>query len=216
MTPSWRWHDHGNDSPSDMVWVDGLDLPFANLLDVNFFEDYERDGSHIVPLTRQTEDSHQRWGRNLRPSWERFNNPLISPLVNYRWKDSRDTLHALRGEVGSPFDGIIMQYVNPLTGGPTLPTIASSLQLLRKGEHTKAHRHTSSTIYHAAEGGGRTIINGQSIDWVEGDTFVLPSWAWHEHESISGEAVLFSYSDRPVIDCFGWYREESNPLGWQS
>ncbi|MYD78070.1 MAG: cupin domain-containing protein, partial [Gammaproteobacteria bacterium] len=25
ITPSWTWHDHGNDSTEPMVWLDGLD-----------------------------------------------------------------------------------------------------------------------------------------------------------------------------------------------
>jgi gentisate 1,2-dioxygenase len=216
MTPSWRWHDHGNDSASDMIWLDGLDVPFVNILDANFFEDYEVDGSRTIPLGRSADDSHHRWARNMRPTWEESANPAISPIINYRWENARNVLHELRDDAGSPYDGIILQYVNPVTGGPTLPTMSSSLQLLRRGERTKAHRHTSSTIYHVAEGEGETIIGGELFSWQEGDTFVLPSWTWHEHESRNGEAVLFSYTDRPVIDAFGLYREEAHPLGHQS
>jgi gentisate 1,2-dioxygenase len=94
--------------------------------------------------------------------------------------------------------------------------MAAYLQLLRTGEHTKAHRHTSSTVYHVAEGGGYSIIAGQRFDWVEGDTFVVPSWAWHEHVSSGGEAVLFSFSDRPVIEAFGFLREQALAAGHQS
>src|SRR5262249_13215447 len=140
LTPSWTWHDHGNESRRDMVWLDGLDVAFVNLLDANFFEDWEGAGSGPA-LTVPGGDSHQRWGRNLRPSWVSAARPSTAALINYRWADTRDALHAMRDDVGSPYDGIIMQYVDPRTGGPTLPTIVSSLQLLRKGEHTRKHRH---------------------------------------------------------------------------
>jgi gentisate 1,2-dioxygenase len=116
----------------------------------------------------------------------------------------------LRSEPGSPFDGVILDYVNPLTGGPTLPTMAASLQLLRKDERTRAHRHTSSSVYHVAEGRGLSIVGGREFVWEEGDTFVVPSWTWHEHASAGGEAVLFSYNDRPIIDAFGLFREEQS------
>src|SRR5262249_14938342 len=152
----------------------------------NFFEDWEGAGSGPA-LTVPVGDSHQRWGRNLRPSWVSAARTSTAALINYRWADTRDALHAMRDDVGSPYDGIIMQYVDPRTGGPTLPTTVSSLQLLRKGEHTRKHRHTSATVYHVAEGGGRSIIAGGEIAWEEGDTFVLPSWAWHEHESVGGD-----------------------------
>jgi gentisate 1,2-dioxygenase len=93
--------------------------------------------------------------------------------------------------------------------------MAAFLQLLRKDEHTQAHRHTSSTVYHVAEGGGHSIIAGQQFDWVEGDPFVVPSWAWHEHASAGGEAVLFSFTDRPVVEAFGFYREGAHEVGRQ-
>ena len=213
LTPSWCWHDHGNNSDRDMVWLDGLDLAFTNLLDANFFEDWDGPGAS-PPVTVAGGDSHRRWGRNMRPGWTA--GPQERPgLLLYRWAEARDALHGMRDEAGSPYDGIIMQYIDPRDGGPTMPTFASSLQLLRRGEHTMAHRHTSSTVYHVAEGGGRSIIGGQVFDWAEGDTFVLPSWIWHEHESVGGEAVLFSYTDRPIVDTFRWYREEEHPRGRQ-
>src|SRR5438046_9204628 len=36
LTPNWTWHDHGNESPEPMVWLDGLDLPLVNQLDAMF------------------------------------------------------------------------------------------------------------------------------------------------------------------------------------
>ena len=205
LTPSWSWHDHGNETDHDVIWLDGLDVAFINMLDANFFE----DGDDVPPPEAPTGDSHSRWGRNMRPAWQPADRAARNALVLYPWQEARDTLHALRADKGSPFDGIVMQYVNPRTGGPTLPTIASSLQLLRRGEHTRRHRHTSSAVYHVAEGAGRSLVGEQEIAWEEGDTFVVPSWAWHEHESVGGEAVLFTYSDRPIIDAFNWYREEA-------
>lgn len=208
-TPAWKWHDHGNESDQPMAWLDGLDLPFVNLLDANFFEDYAEGDGQMQEINRQLEDSAHRWGRGMRPTWQEPNEPRQSPVLNYRWADCRDNLHALRQEEGSPFDGIIMEYMNPLNGGPTLPTISAYLQLLRKDEHTRSHRHTSSTIYHVAEGGGGSLIGGTEYFWEEGDTFVIPSWIEHEHWSDGGEAVLFSYSDRPILSAFGFYRESA-------
>ena len=37
ITPSWTWHDHGNESSEPMVWLDGLDIPLVGLLDASFF-----------------------------------------------------------------------------------------------------------------------------------------------------------------------------------
>jgi gentisate 1,2-dioxygenase len=102
-----------------------------------------------------------------------------------------------------------MEYANPVTGGHSMPTLALKLQRLAPGQHTEAHRHTSSVVYHIAKGSGFSIIDGKRLDWSKGDTFALPSWALHEHgtESLNDDAVLFSMSDLPVIEAMGLYRE---------
>jgi gentisate 1,2-dioxygenase len=48
-------------------------------------------------------------------------------------------------------------------------------------------------------------------DWEEGDTFTIPYWQWHHHGNRSrNEAVLFAMNDRPVMEAFGFYREEGS------
>ena len=75
------------------------------------------------------------------------------------------------------------------------------LQMLRPGIHTKAHRQVNSAVYHVFEGRGATIIAGVRFDWEQGDIFVIPSWAYHEHlnASKSERAILFSVQDTPVL-----------------
>src|SRR5215471_11014945 len=38
ITPSWTWHDHGHDSDTPMVWLDGLDVQIVKLLSASFAE----------------------------------------------------------------------------------------------------------------------------------------------------------------------------------
>jgi gentisate 1,2-dioxygenase len=40
LTPSWEWHDHGNEGDRPMIWLDGLDLPLWQVLPSNFTEHY--------------------------------------------------------------------------------------------------------------------------------------------------------------------------------
>ena len=216
-TPNWTWHDHGNESDQPMLWLDGLDIPLVTELDAIFFEEWNWEhGAQIQPVSKPSEDAAHRWGSNLRPTYQKPEG-AYSPVLNYRWETCRAALRALRDDAGTPYDGVMLEYINPHTGGPSLPTMAAHLQLLRKDEHTLAHRHTSSTVYHVAEGGGYSIIAGERFDWVEGDTFVVPSWAWHEHVNGSDreDAVLFSFTDRPVIEAFGFYRESAHEAGRQ-
>jgi len=215
-TPIWAWHDHGNVGNDAVMWLDGLVLPYVMEQDAIFFEEYSwKHGAEVQPVLRAADDSIKRWGRNLRPSYQTFAGNY-SPVLNYRWQDARGSLHALREDAGSPFDGIILEYSNPYSGGSALPTMSSYLQLIRKDEHTWAHRHVASTVYHVAEGGGTSIVAGQRLEWEVGDTFVVPAWAWHEHASSQGDAVLFSYTNRPVLQAFGLERLEALEGGYQS
>ena len=71
-----------------------------------------------------------------------------------------------------------MEYVNPATNGPVMQTMGASMQLLRPGERTQAHRHTGSFLYQCAKGSGHSVIDGRRYDWSERDIFCVPSWAW--------------------------------------
>ncbi|MBM3572244.1 MAG: cupin domain-containing protein, partial [Alphaproteobacteria bacterium] len=64
ITPSWTWHDHGNQSDRPMVWMDGLDIPIVTMLDASFAERY---GADEQPVTRPVGDSLARFGSGLLP-----------------------------------------------------------------------------------------------------------------------------------------------------
>ena len=41
LTPSWAWHDHGNETDKPVVWMDGLDVPLVQALNAMFFQMYD-------------------------------------------------------------------------------------------------------------------------------------------------------------------------------
>jgi gentisate 1,2-dioxygenase len=208
LTPSWAWHDHGNETKERVVWMDGLDIPLIASLEAMFFQFYT---AQQVPATRPPNASKQMYGHgHISPTWIK-EKPKSSPLLLYSWDQTWDALNALRDHEGSPFDGIALEYRHPQTGGPIMPTMACWAQLLSPGEHTKAHRHTGSAVYHVVKGEGMTIIDGQRFSWSKGDIIALPPWALHEHvnSSANEDAVLFSIQDLPVLHALGLYYEEA-------
>jgi gentisate 1,2-dioxygenase len=135
-----------------------------------------------------------------------------SPLLKYQWEPTYEALQrAARASDGSPYDGVIMQYVNPATGGAVMKTLGACIQLLRGGERTLAHRRTGSTDYNVAKGARYSIIEGRRLDRKKNDIYVVPSWALPEHANASDrdDAVLFSFSDLPSMHALGLYREEA-------
>jgi gentisate 1,2-dioxygenase len=210
LTPNGTWHEHAvAPDGTPCIWQDGLDIPFVNAMEANFYEVHP-DLSQAV--TYPVNDMTKTWGNpGLTPgsgNWTKG----YSPMFKYEWLPTYDALTKYAScSDGSPFDGVLMEYVNPATNGPVMRTLGASMQLLRPGEHTQAHRHTGSFLYHVAKGRGHSIINGQRYDWQERDIFCVPSWAWHEHVngSTSDDACLFCLSDLPVMRALGLYREQA-------
>lgn len=210
LTPNGTWHEHGvEQGGATCIWQDGLDIPLVNALEAGFYAvhpDLRQAVGHPV------DDSVGIWGAPaLRPQNTGWNKPY-SPLFKYQWEPTYEALcRFARSAAGSPFDGHLMHYTNPVSGGHVMATIGASMQRLEPGFVGQAHRHTGSFLYQVAKGQGHSIINGQRFDWQERDIFCVPSWAWHEHvnASSSEDACLFCFSDLPVMEKLGLYREEA-------
>lgn len=210
LTPNGTWHEHGVSSDgSTCIWQDGLDIPLVNTLEANFYAVHS-DLRQAVGYP--VDDMTGAWGNpGLRPAGHAWGKPY-SPLLKYEWAPTYEALTRFSKVTdGSAFDGVLMNYVNPVTGGPVMQTIGASMQMLRPGEKTKAHRHTGSFIYQVAKGSGHSVIDGKRFDWQERDIFCVPSWAWHEHAnaSVNDDACLFAFNDMPVMNSLGLYREEA-------
>ncbi|MBR1266757.1 cupin domain-containing protein [Bradyrhizobium sp. AUGA SZCCT0222] len=210
LTPNGTWHEHGVSSDgTPCIWQDGLDIPLVNTLEANFYAVHPKMQQEVgYPV----DDMTHAWGNpGLRPAgaeWTRG----YSPLLKYEWGPTYEALQRYgKASDGSLYDGVLMNYVNPVTGGPVMQTIGASMQMLRPGEATKAHRHTGSFIYQVAKGSGHSIIDGKRFDWKERDIFCVPSWSWHEHVNGSerDDACLFTFNDLPVMHALGLYREEA-------
>ncbi|MBM2804873.1 MAG: gentisate 1,2-dioxygenase [Deltaproteobacteria bacterium] len=206
LTPQWTWHDHQNPTAETAMWVDVLDVPFMLGLNQPFYEPYP--GAKVQAVREKRSEHLQQRAGWVRPAWETSQKENL-PL-RYAWQDIEPQLRALAESPGSPYDGVALEYINPMTGGPTLATLSCWIQLLRPGERTKKHRHTSSAVYFVVGGEGTTIVGEKSMDWTKNDCFAVPNWAWHEHvnRSKSEEALLFSVNDAPIVSAFGHYREE--------
>ena len=207
LTPSMIWHDHGSEATVPVMWLDGLDIPLIESLRVMFLEEFTLQAQK---LTKPPAYSEKLYGRAFFPAGM---GPAAegahSPLWAYRWSEAREALEALRRSAApDPANGYVLRYANPANGGDVFPTMDCRLQLIPKGDHTTAHRHTVCSIYHVAEGSGYSVLDGIQFDWTKGDTFAVPLWCWHEHAAPKGDAVLFSFTDLPVISRLGLMRSQ--------
>jgi gentisate 1,2-dioxygenase len=210
LTPNGAWHDHGVTADGEVsIWQDGLDIPLMNSLETNFYAVYDQPAQ--TPAFPADDLPLSYGGAALRPegtaAWEK----PYSPVMVYRWDATRDALWNLaKVSDGTPFDGHLMRYANPLTGGWALQTMGAHMQMLKPGFRGLAHRHTGNVIYNVAGGRGYSIIGGERFDWQAHDIFCVPAWTWHEHVNLdaSEEAFLFSFNDFPVMEALGVRIEE--------
>jgi gentisate 1,2-dioxygenase len=204
ITPSWTFHDHGNPSSGPVIWLDGLDIPMISFFDAGFAE---RDPNEVQQPVRPEGDALYRYGQNLVPV-EHQPRSRSTPVFAYPYEKTREALDRLaRAGPLHPAHGIKMQYVNPATGGYPMPTIGAFIQLLPAGFQGTRYRSTDGTVFSVVEGRGRSRVSGEVFEWGPKDVFVVPSWHEVSHEAL-GEAVLFSFSDRPVQKALGIWREE--------
>jgi gentisate 1,2-dioxygenase len=204
ITPSWTWHDHGNPADEPVVWLDGLDIPLVRFLDAGFSEDYPREAQEVV---RPEGDARLRYGNNLLPVEYRPRG-AASPVFAYPYERSRESLEQLaRGDAPHPAHGYKMEFINPVSGGPALPTMSAFIQLLPAGFAGRPYRGTDGTVFSVIDGSGQVSIAGRIFSFRARDVFVVPSWCACTLAARE-QSVLFSFSDRPVQKALGLWREQ--------
>ena len=62
-----------------------------------------------------------------------------------------------------------------------------------------------------ADAGSIPVVEGERLEWHQGDLFALPPWKWHQHENTSGgDTILFSIDDWPAMQKLGFYMDEND------
>jgi gentisate 1,2-dioxygenase len=221
LTPIDAWHNHGTVGDEEAINLSVLDLPLVETLNAVYFEhDYkEANEKKKTQSARFPADYSQRiYGHGgMMPRFvsHRRGSGKSSPMYVYRWDMMREILEKHRDWDGDPYEAIMVEYIDPTTGGPVFKTITFFVQMLRPGERTRPLRQTASLLVAPFEGHGHSVVNGETIPWKAFDTLAVPGGAWCEHVngSATEPAILFVASDEPALKAFGlfkrWGREAS-------
>ena len=211
LTPGGNFHGHQNVTDQPMTWIDGLDIPFSQQMDVGFFE----FGSDQLTCLETPEHSRgeRLWCHpGLRPL-AGLKDTVSSPIGAYRWKHTDAALSeqlALESE-GYPATvaagHAAIRYVNPTTGGDVMPTIRLEFHRLRAGTETATRRDVGSTVFQVFEGAGAVVMNGETHHLEKGDMFVIPSWIpWSLQAQTQFD--LFRFSDAPIMEKLNFMRTQ--------
>lgn len=205
ITPAWTWHDHGNLGSEPVVWLDGLDIPLVRFLDAGFAEKAE----HSTQAAQRPEgDALARYGANMVPVDYQPRPAEPTRVFVYPFERTREALRAVaQGGAPDAHHGHKLRYVNPATGASPMPTIGAFAQWLPAGFETKPVRSTDGTVLVCLEGGGEVKVGDASWRIAENDIVVVPSWHALQLRA-DRDSLLFSFSDRPVQQALGLWRDE--------
>ena len=205
ITPYMAWHDHGNDTDEPMFWLDGLDIPLIQFLDASFVERLDEDEQ---PIGKPEGYSMARYGANLlpvdqngalRPPRRSSTTPMTARARRcISWPRRRSPTPATASRCATPIRSPAITPCRPW---------APSSSCCRRASTRRAIGPRMPRCSCAMEGTGARASARPRSSGVPKDIFVVPSWKPVTHEA-DEETVLFSFSDRPVQEKIGVWRED--------
>jgi gentisate 1,2-dioxygenase len=197
ITPGWTWHEHVHRGSAPIIWLDALDAPLHRYLGTDAFEP---GPAHDLP--KMTDDKAFAFA-NIVPE---LSEPatLYSPVFRYPWAAASTAVAA------APVwkDGSRrVRYVNPVTGGPTMPLMDCYLAQIDKGIETLRYRTTSNAVCFVCAGRGTTRVGEDEVAWEDKDVFSLPHGNWITHRA-DEKATLFLVTDRDALQRLDLLKEQ--------
>lgn len=87
-------------------------------------------------------------------------------------------------------------------GPATSPALCASFVHVLPGEQVPTAPVATSELYHVIRGRGRTVVDGSTLHWSRGDTFVLPANARSVHHGVD-DSALYRVTDEPLLRYLG-------------
>jgi len=179
VTPGWTWHDHGNRGSGPVIWMDGLDSPFAQFFGAHFREDHACDTQPLAPAARR--------------------------ILVYSYITMHERLERMAcAAEPHPSHGYQIRYSDS-QGKDPIPTVAAFMQWLPGGFVGTDYQSTESRVFNVVEGSGEVKMGDTTLVFAPHDVFVIPTWTRYRFHAET-QCVLFSYSDRAAQEALGFWR----------
>ncbi|MDO8264546.1 MAG: cupin domain-containing protein [Gallionella sp.] len=200
ITPGWCWHEHVSEGKDPVIWLDVLDVPLHNVLGTTGFQPGPtrdvrpqlQDGAFVTPGIFPRLDGSDFAGRGY------------SPMYRYAWADA---VRALEAAPVAADESRQVRYSNPLTGGPCMDLLDSTLLQLEVGKATRKYKSSASTVCYVVEGHGTSRIGDKTIEWSPRDVFTVPAHLWASHLAKEGPARVFQVSNSELYRRLGYFNE---------
>ncbi len=205
ITPSWTFHDHGNDGSDPVVWLDGLDIPLVRFLDAGFAEkssvksqaDTRAGGRCAAPLRQQHAAARPR--ADAARAVARLQLSVRAHARSARRHRARRRRPALRLQAAlrQPRD-------RPLADADDRHLRAAAARALRDAALPQQRLDRPRLPDRLGSRDGRPTARSTSA----GATSSSRRRGRRSRSSRSEETIVFSFSDRPVQQVLGLWREE--------
>nr|WP_298413911.1 cupin domain-containing protein [uncultured Halomonas sp.] len=195
LTPAGKWHEHHHEGEGPIVWLDVLDLPLIYSLEGS----WAMEGEPQQDVKNRDKSFADYSAAGVLPSlnFERVNSN--APMLRYPWSNTRACLTEMAADYA---EGLLrVDYVNPETGTSLFPSIGFGAIMLRPGETATLPKRTTACIFHAVEGEGALQVDGgETLTWVEKDTFSAPGYSDITLSNASGgePAFLITADEAPL------------------
>jgi gentisate 1,2-dioxygenase len=172
--PMWAWHRQGNDGTKTARFLTIGVEPTTSLIGMSFLDDRGHTPFAELPpppphvAGSQGADPYARRKRRLAD----FRNEYVGGRIHAAYED----LTLLVNPKGTRSTFMCDEYIGNKTSGLTV-----AMNQIAPGKYQKKHRHGGEAYLYAIEGRGHSVIDGQRIDWSEGDLVVIDHFAWHQH-----------------------------------
>ncbi|CAB3807047.1 hypothetical protein LMG28614_06526 [Paraburkholderia ultramafica] len=126
---------------------------------------------------------------------------IDSKALHWPWKDIAPHLENVYGMDLAYTGRHLYVLYNPATERRigTSPSFFATIAKLPPGKVDKPHRHTSAAINYIMWGHGKSVVNGEKIEWAEGDLhFSAPGWSVHNHASREQGFMALTIQDHPL------------------
>ena len=215
LTPNWTWHDHHNEGDSHVIWYDGLDVLMAYWIGGVFFEEMvDVTGEKYQEISHEANAVTDNFGPGMIHRKKMYPDhfpPSNNPLIYYPYSKARALLADLAAQgAGEPHEGIVIEYVNPVTCGSTFPSMGTSIRLIKEKSTVEAMHRTENIMFITMEGSVTFHLpDDKKFTTEPHDVTAMPSWVPYSITN-NGDtpAVLVSQTDRPVFKALGFYREQ--------
>jgi gentisate 1,2-dioxygenase len=179
LTPSWEWHDHGNEGDRPMIWLDGLDLPLWQILPANFTDHY---ASLRYPSALLNEPSNRTYPwAEMQPHLDAA--PGTSAEVRYRLRSTGAEISATCGASALRIDA----------GAATPPLRETASAIMHVYEGSGRSRI------------GETVLEWKRGDTFAVPAWRT---AVHE-SAPGERSYLFRFDDRPLMQALAAYRSDN-------